>query len=235
MQRSPGNPYAIHVAHRELDWLLRRLRSRGAPNPHYIPPPNPVTESTSYAGTLQIFNNSSPDYLAEVQVLIPLRNRSSTGRPVRSGLELRQAQLNVVQQKKNLRIEVRNAAYALEQGQARVEAARKARDLAQTHFRHQEAGAAAWRRFELRTLTAEHDLAIASSTLASAETAYEKSRVLLYSQTGQTLQTSRHLDRGCAFRNRQQACFACPAFGTCSPSGPKHLEPPTPQPPAPQP
>ena len=160
----------------------------GAPNPNYIPPPNPVTESTSYGGTLQnAFNNSSPDYLAEIQVQIPLRNRQARADQFRSELELRQAELNVVQQKKNLRIEVRNAAYALEQSQARVEAARKARDLAQRTFdiKRQEQQLGAGSNFE--TLTAEHDLAIASSTLAAAETAYEKNRVLLYSQTGQTL------------------------------------------------
>lgn len=160
----------------------------GAPNPNYQPPPNPVTSSTSYAGTLQnAFNNTSPDYLAEIQVQIPLRNRQARADQFRSELEFRQAQLNVVQQKKNLRIEVRNAAYALEQGQARVEAARKARDLAQKTFdiKRQEQQLGAGSNFE--TLTAEHDLAIASSTLASVETAYEKNRVALYSQTGQTL------------------------------------------------
>jgi outer membrane protein TolC len=163
----------------------------GAPNPFYasnVLGPNPVTQPTSYAGSLQnAFNNSSPDYLAEIQVQIPLRNRQARADQFRSELELRQAQLNVVQVKKNLRIEVRNAAYALEQGQARVEAARKARDLAQRTFdiKRQEQQLGAGSNFE--TLTAEHDLAIASSTLAAAETEYEKSRVALYSQTGQTL------------------------------------------------
>jgi outer membrane protein TolC len=163
----------------------------GAPNPNYPKtgqPPNPVTSSTSYAGTLQqAFNNSSPDYLAEVQVQIPLRNRQARADQFRSELEVRQAELNVVQQKKNLRIQVRSAAYALEQVQARVEAARKARDLAQKTFdiKRQEQQLGAGSNFE--TLTAEHDLAVSSSTLAAAETAYEKSRVSLYSQTGQTL------------------------------------------------
>jgi outer membrane protein TolC len=160
----------------------------GAPNPNYVPPPNPVTGATSYAGTLQnAFNNTSPDYLAEVQVQIPLRNRLARADQFRSELELRQAELNVVQYKKNLRIQVRNAAYALEQGQARVEAARKARDLAQRTFdiKTQEQQLGAGSNFE--TLTAEHALAITSSTLASAETAYEKNRVMLYSQTGETL------------------------------------------------
>jgi outer membrane protein TolC len=161
----------------------------GAPNPNYIPPPNPVTQSTSYAGTLQnAFNNSSPDYLAEVNVQIPLRNRAARADQFRSELELRQAELSVVQQKKNLRFQVRNAAYALEQGEARVEAARKARDLAQKTFdiKKQEQQLGAGSNFE--SLTAEHDLAVASSTLASAETAYEKNRIALYSATGEIIQ-----------------------------------------------
>jgi outer membrane protein TolC len=201
----------------------------GAPNPNYIPPPpNPVTSSTSYAGTLQnAFNNSSPDYLAEVQVRIPLRNRQGRADQFRSELELRQAELTVVQQKKNLRIEVRNAAYALEQGQARVEAARKARDLAQRTFdiKRQEQQLGAGSNFE--TLTAEHDLAIASSTLASAETEYEKKRVLLYSQTGQTL---RRL--GISIEDARSGIVNKPA----SPLPPSALTPPpvqTPQPSAP--
>ena len=163
----------------------------GAPNPNYDTKtlgPNPVASATSYASTLQnAFNNSSPDYVVELQVQIPLRNRAARADQFRSELELRQAELSVVQQKKNLRIEVRSAAYALEQVQARVEAARKARDLAQKTFdiKRQEQQLGAGSNFE--TLTAEHDLAVASSTLAAAETAYEKSRVALYSQTGQTL------------------------------------------------
>jgi outer membrane protein TolC len=102
-------------------------------------------------------------------------------------LEYRQAELQVVQYQKNLRIQVRDAAYALEQGGARVEAARKARDLAQRTFdiKKQEQQLGAGSNFE--TLTAEHDLAIASSTLAAAETTYEKSRIELYQMTGQTL------------------------------------------------
>jgi outer membrane protein TolC len=203
----------------------------GAPNPNYIPPgQNPVTQSTSYAGTLQnAFNNTSPDYLAEVVVQIPLRNRAARADQFRSELELRQAELSVVQQKKNLRFEVRNAAYALEQGQARVEAARKARDLAQKTFdiKRQEQQLGAGSNFE--TLTAEHDLAVASSTLDSAETAYEKSRVALYSQTGQTLKRL-----GISLDEARSGVVSKPV----SPVPPSALTPPpaqTPQPAPPQP
>jgi outer membrane protein TolC len=204
----------------------------GAPNPNYPKnqPPNPVTSSTSYAGTLQqAFNNSSPDYVAEVQVQIPLRNRQARADQFRSELEVRQAELNVVQQKKNLRIQVRSAAYALEQVQARVEAARKARDLAQKTFdiKRQEQQLGAGSNFE--TLTAEHDLAVSSSTLAASETAYEKSRVALYSQTGQTLKRL-----GISMDEARSGVVNKPV----SPVPPSSLAPPpaaTPQPAAPQP
>jgi outer membrane protein len=160
----------------------------GLPNPNYPGGAPVVNTPTGFGGTLQnTFNNSSPDYLAEVQVNIPLRNRQARADQFRSELEYRQAQLQVVQQKKNLRIEVRNAAYSLEQGGARVEAARKARDLAQRTFdimrQEQQLGAGS----NFQTLSAEHDLAIASSALAAAETTYEKYRVELYQTTGQTL------------------------------------------------
>jgi outer membrane protein TolC len=189
-----------------------------------------VNTPAGYGGTLQnTFNNSSPDYLAEVQVNIPLRNRGARADQFRSELEYRQAQLQVVQQKKNLRIEVRNAAYSLEQGGARVEAARKARDLAQRTFdimRHeQQLGAGS----NFQTLSAEHDLAIASSALAGAETTYEKYRVELYQTTGQTLTRL-----GISLDEARSGVVSKPV----SPVPPSALVPPpaqTPQPPPPQP
>ena len=80
------------------------------------------------------FNNSSPDYLVGLSVNIPLRNRVAKSDQYRSELEYRQSELRIQQLKKQIRIEVRNAQYALEQSSARVVAARKARDLAQQTF-----------------------------------------------------------------------------------------------------
>jgi outer membrane protein TolC len=65
---------------------------------------------------------------------IPLRNRVAKADQYRSELEYRQAELRLEQLKKQVRIEVRNAQYAVEQTGARVQAARKARDLAQRTF-----------------------------------------------------------------------------------------------------
>ena len=65
---------------------------------------------------------------------IPLHTRVAKSDQYPSELEYRQAGLRLQQLKKQIRTEVRNAQYALAQSEARVEAARKARDLAQKGF-----------------------------------------------------------------------------------------------------
>jgi outer membrane protein TolC len=160
----------------------------GQPNPHYSLGANPVNVPPGYGGALSnAFNGTAPNYLAAVQVSIPLRNRQAKADQFRSELEYKQTELLVEQQKKNIRIEVRNADYALEQTAARVASARKARDLAQRTFdiTKQEQALGAGSSFQ--TLSAERDLAVADSTLAQAEATYEKSRLQLYRVTGQTL------------------------------------------------
>jgi outer membrane protein TolC len=106
----------------------------------------------------------------------------------RTELEYRQAQVYQEELKKTIRIEVRNAHYAVEQGASRVEAARKARDLAQKSFsimqQEQQLGAGS----NQQTLAAEHDLALAASALVTAETAYEKARIELKRATGSVLE-----------------------------------------------
>ncbi len=161
----------------------------GSPNPYYSLGQNVINVPPDFGGAVSnAFNNSSPDYLAQVQLNIPLRNRQAKADQFRSELEYRQAELRVEEQKKQIRIEVRNAAYALEQNAARVAAARKARDLAQRSFdimkQEQQLGAGS----SFQTLTAEHDLALADSALLAAETTYEKSRVEVDRATGATLE-----------------------------------------------
>ena len=133
------------------------------------------------------FNNSSPDYLVGLQLQIPLRNRVAKADQYRSELEYRQAELRAQQLKKQIQIEVTNAAYALEQKRARVEAAGQSRDLAEKTFeitqQEQKLGAGS----SYQTLSAQHDLSVAESALVAAETDYEKSRVELNRVIGATL------------------------------------------------
>ncbi len=133
------------------------------------------TAPPGYPGAVSnAFNNSAPDYYLGLSLNIPIRNRVAKSDQYRAELEMRQAELRLQQLKKQIRIEVRNAQYALVQSQARVESARKARDLADKTFdissKEQELGAGS----NYQTLTARRDLAAAESALVAAMTAYQK-------------------------------------------------------------
>jgi outer membrane protein TolC len=162
----------------------------GPLNPIYnLPTPNSSNVPTDYSGALQnAFNNSSPDYYIGLSLNIPLRNRVAKADQYRSELEYRQAELRREQLKKQIRIEVRNAQYALEQTGARVGAARKARDLAQRTFeimqKEQTLGAGS----TFQTMTAQRDLSIAELDMVTAMTTYEKAKVELDRATGSTLE-----------------------------------------------
>ncbi len=156
-------------------------------------PPNNTTLPTTFPGTLQnTFNNSSPEYYVGGQIQIPIRNRVAKADQYRAELEYRQAQLLQQEQRKQILIEVENAQYAFEQSRARVDSARKARDLAQKTFgimqQEQKLGAGS----PYQTLSAQHDLAVAESDLVAAMTAYEKAQVELDRAVGDTL-TRNHI------------------------------------------
>ncbi|HEX4756789.1 MAG TPA: TolC family protein [Terracidiphilus sp.] len=162
----------------------------------YAGTPNPLLSSSSgtnspagFAGAVDnAFNYSSPEYQVGFQLNVPLRNRIAKADQYRTELEYRQSQVYLEELKKRIRIEVRNARYALEQGAGRVDAARQARDLAQKTLdimqQEQKLGAGS----SQQTLSAEHDLAVAESTLVAAETDYEKARVEMRRATGSVLE-----------------------------------------------
>ena len=154
-----------------------------------VTPQNTTTVPTDLSGAWQnAFNNSSPDYSIAVNLNIPFRNRVAKADQYRSELEYQQASVRKEQLKKQIRIEVRNAQYALEQSRARVESARKARDLATRTFeitkKEQDLGAGS----SYQTMTAERDLSIAELDLVNAMTTYQKSRIELDRATGATLE-----------------------------------------------
>ena len=134
------------------------------------------------------FNYSSPEYQFGMNLSINLRNRVAKADQFRASLEFRQRQITFEEQKKSIRFDVRNSLFALQQAQARVDAATKARDLAQHTFdvtqQEQQLGA----KSSSDTLAAQHDLSIAESLLVAAQTAYEKAKVDIDRATGETLQ-----------------------------------------------
>jgi outer membrane protein TolC len=163
----------------------------GQLNPVYNIPglPNTSTVPTDFSGALQnAFNNTAPDYYIGFNLNIPIRNRVAKADQYRSELEYRQAELRREELRKQIRIEVRNAEYALEQTAARVGAAQKARDLAQRTFeitqKEQTLGAGS----TFQTMTAQRDLALSELDLVTAKTVYEKAKVELDRATASTLE-----------------------------------------------
>jgi outer membrane protein TolC len=159
----------------------------GEANPNYNGDAQ-LTVPPGYGGALQnAYNNSSPTYYVGLNLTIPLRNRVAKADQFRAELEYRQNELYAQQTKKQIRLNVRNSEYTVEQSVARVGAATKARDLAQRTFeidtQEQQLGAGSI----YQTLTAQRDLSIAQSALVTAQTAYEKAKIDLDRVVGTTL------------------------------------------------
>lgn len=134
------------------------------------------------------FNYTAPEYRVGMNLNITLRNRIAKADQFRAVLEFRQNQLTFEEQKKNIRLDVRNSQYALQQARARVDAAIKARDLAQKTFditkQEQQLGA----KSSFDTLLADHDLAVQESALVVAQNAYDKAKVSIDQSVGETLE-----------------------------------------------
>jgi outer membrane protein TolC len=153
-------------------------------------PKNTTTPGSGFGGALgDAFNYSSPEYQVGFQMNIPLRNRVAKADQYRTELEYRQSQVGLEEKKKSVRIEVRSARFALEQGASRVDAAREVRDLAAKMLdiaqKEQQLGAGS----NQQTLSADHDLSVAENALVTAETDYAKARVQMLYVTGTMLET----------------------------------------------
>ncbi len=151
------------------------------------PPANliPVTPPVGYGTALnQLVDSSAPDKGVGLTLNIPLRNRAAQATQVRSELEYRQAQMRLQQVENQIRIEVRNAQFAVQQNRASVESAQAAVRLGHESLDAEQ------KKFNLGASTStlvlqnQSALATAESTLVSAMTAYEKSRLELDRATG---------------------------------------------------
>jgi outer membrane protein TolC len=142
-----------------------------------------------FPGMLQnTFNYSAPEYQIGMTLSINLRNRVAKADQFRAALEYRQRQITFEEEKKRIRFDVRNSQFALQQKEALVKSAQKARDLAQhtADVTEQEQKLGAKSSYD--TLLAQHDLGIAESALVAAQTAYEKAKVDIDRAIGETLE-----------------------------------------------
>ena len=131
--------------------------------------------STSYTNTLsQLVDSTAPDKGVGLTLTIPIRNRAAQSTQIRSELEYRQSQMRVQQLENQVRIEVRNAQFGVQQNVASVQSAEAAVDLARQSLDAEQ------KKYQLgastTTLVLQNSTALAQSqsTLMSAMAAYEK-------------------------------------------------------------
>ncbi len=151
--------------------------------------PTQIPPSVSYGGTFhQLLNSTAPDKGAGISINIPLRNRTAQANHIRSQLEYRQAQMRLQQVENEVRIEVRNAQFALQQNKASVAAAQAAVDLAQQSLDAEQKKYALGASTSTLVLQQSSALTQGRSNLVAARAAYEKARVELDRATGLLLE-----------------------------------------------
>jgi outer membrane protein TolC len=121
---------------------------------------------------------------------VPLRNRVAQANQIRSELEYRQAQMRLQQLENQVRIEVRNAQFTLQQNRAAVAAAKAGVDSARQSLYAEQRKLQAGMSTAVLVLQNESLLATAQSNLISAMANYEKSRLELDRATGLLLEHS---------------------------------------------
>jgi len=165
----------------------------GAQNPSYIclvdptnsfcpQPPGSFKQvpTVGYGSTLnQLVNSTAPDKGAGIAINIPLRNRAAQATQVRSEFEYRQAQLRIQQIENQIRIEVRNAQFGVQQNRASVASAQAALDLGRQSLDAEQKKYALGASTSTLVLQNEAAMTQAEVTLVSAKAAYEKAEVEL--------------------------------------------------------
>jgi outer membrane protein len=151
------------------------------------PPANniPVASPVSYGTSLnQLVDSSAPDKGVGVTLNIPIRNRTGQATQIRSEMEYRQAQMRLQQIENEIRIEVRNAQFTLTQNRAAVASAQAAVELGRQSLDAEQKKLNLGASTSTLVLQNQSALATAESTLVSAMSAYEKSRIELDRATG---------------------------------------------------
>ena len=132
----------------------------------------------SYGSTLdQLVTSAAPDKGLGLTLNIPIRNRAAQADQVRAELEYRQAQVRLQQLENQVRIEVRNAQFDVQQNRAAVDAAQAAVNFARQTLDAEQKKLAAGVSNPTAVLQDEAALTSSQSNLVSAKAAYEKAEV----------------------------------------------------------
>jgi outer membrane protein len=139
----------------------------------------------------QIFHNQFPDYIVGLSAQITLRNRQAQAANQWSILRLRQTEATMRQLQNAALLDVRNTYIALQQDRARVDAAKKARELQQQTFDAEQKKYQLGASTVYQVILTQRDLISAQATelralsdLLEAKAAYERA-------VGRTLDVNR--------------------------------------------
>jgi len=158
-------------------------------SPSTAAPPFQTTTDVGYGGTLdQLVTSVSPDKGVGLTLSIPVRNRTAQANQVRAELEYRQAQVRLQQIENQVRIEVRNAQFDVQQNRAAVDAAQAAVNFQRETLDSDQKKLAAGVGTPTAVLQDQAALTAAESNLVSAMASYEKAEVEMDRATGLLLE-----------------------------------------------
>jgi outer membrane protein len=161
----------------------------GCFNPGTAAPPFTSGKPVGYGNTLdQMVTSVAPDKGLGITLNIPIRNRTAVADQVRAELEYRQAQVRLQQLENQVRIEVRNAQFDVQQNRATVDAAQAAVDFQRETLDADQKKLAVGVGTSTAVLQDQAALTAAESNLVSAQAAYEKSQVEMDRATGLLLE-----------------------------------------------
>ena len=132
-------------------------------------------------------NRDYPDKGACLSLSLPIRNRQAQANQIRSLLEYRQNQLNYQQQRNQITLQVRNAAFALEQARAGVASAKAAHDYAEQALEAEQKKYQLGASTSYLVLQQKSNETQAASNYVAALSTYEKARVALEQVTASIL------------------------------------------------
>jgi outer membrane protein TolC len=147
------------------------------------------TAPGNYGGVLNdLVNSTAPDKGAGFNLTVPIRNRAAQSQQERSLMEYRQAELRLEQLHTEIRMQVVNAMFALNNDRAQVRAALAARDYAQQSRDAEQKKLHLGASTTANVLQFERSLASMEDNLIAAHAAYAKDRSGLYQTLASTLQ-----------------------------------------------
>jgi len=157
-------------------------------DPNRLPDPYFLGGRSDVLG--QLFRRNFPDYSVGFQLNVPLRNRAARADMIIEEITLRQQEIRQRQQFNQIRVTVQNAITAVQQAEAGVRSAQKARYLQEQTLDAEQKKFALGATTIFFVIQSQRDLAQARSAEVSALGTYAKAKNSLVETLGTTLESN---------------------------------------------